>query len=118
MGGHCAYHHFGDVAVTKVKAVCILGFGADNPRFVVTQLSDNLKSATSVGVIKVDGNMKLIVGTISFLAALGLILRYGGSSHALAQDIFGGVNNLVSTLTLQKFPGNNPSGVTTVTTHF
>lgn len=43
------------------------------------------------------GNAHYFVGLVAFIILVGLVLRYGKSSNALAQDI----NAFVSTLTLQ-----------------
>lgn len=49
-----------------------------------------------------------IVSLIAFLIALGLILRFGGSSNALAKTGFGGVSDWINALTLKGAAGNNP----------
>lgn len=49
--------------------------------------------------------MKGIIGTIAVLIAIGLILRFGRSSHALAQDFTGLVTNTIGSLTLAGTPG-------------
>ena len=53
-----------------------------------------------------------IVGGIAMLIALGLILRYGGSSNSILGTFFSGTTSLTKALSLFGSPGNNPPGVT------
>ena len=55
--------------------------------------------------------MKGVVGAVTLLIGLGLVLRFGGSSNALAQTLGWNINQGLSTLTLSGFGGNNPPGV-------
>jgi hypothetical protein len=45
---------------------------------------------------------------IAVIIIIGLVLRFGRTSHYLVKDVSQGLNSLVSTLSLQKFPGNTP----------
>lgn len=49
-----------------------------------------------------------IPALISFVIVIGLILRFGKSSHFILTDIFSGTVNGIKALTLSGMPGNNP----------
>lgn len=49
-----------------------------------------------------------VVSLIAFLVALGLLLRFGGSTNAIFGTGFRGINSWLETLTLSKWAGNNP----------
>lgn len=52
--------------------------------------------------------MKGIVGLIAILIGLGLILRFGKTSHALAGDLKDTAIGLTNALTLTNWQGNTP----------
>lgn len=51
---------------------------------------------------------KAIAGGIMILIAIGLILRFGGSSNALGKTFVSGVVGETNALALTSFSGNNP----------
>lgn len=54
-----------------------------------------------------------IVGGIAVLIAIGLVLKFGGSSTALVKGIGGATTNETNALLMSGLQGNNPPGVTT-----
>lgn len=52
--------------------------------------------------------MKGAVGLFALIVGLGLVLRFGKTSHALAGDLKDTAIGLTDALTLSKWPGNTP----------
>lgn len=49
-----------------------------------------------------------LVSLVAFIICLGLILRFGRSSNALAGTFFSGLTNWTKALTLSDWQGNTP----------
>ena len=54
-----------------------------------------------------------VVGAIAILIAIGLILKFGGSSFKLTQATSKGITGETNALLMSSNPGNLPPGVVT-----